>query len=112
LRVTLVPEQIVLSKSSDEAVTVGKVNKDTNVGLVALFDAVVTTIFPACGVASVVIVMLLAVLFVIVQASPFSVTEVAEPKLVPVIVIVACALGQTVVGKIDVIAGPAAACVK
>jgi hypothetical protein len=96
----------------DDAVTVGKVNKLIAVALVTLFVAVVTTIFPACGVESVVIVMLVAVLAVIVQASPFKVTAVAEPKLVPIIVIVAEAFGHTLVGEKDVIAGPTAAWVK
>jgi hypothetical protein len=99
----------VLFEALEEAVTVGSVNKVSAVGLVALFAAVVTTMFPACGVASVVTVMLVAVLLVIVQASPFKVTEVAEPKLVPVIVMVVTALGHALVGVNEVITGPGAA---
>ena len=90
------------------AVTVGKVNKLNAVALVALFAEVVTTIFPAWGVASVVNVRLVAV-FVrvfIVQASPFKVTAVAEPKFVPVIVIVVAAFGHALAGVNEVIAGP------
>ena len=70
--------------------------------------------FPACGVASVVNVRFVAV-FVsvfIVHVSPFKVTEVAEAKLVPVIVMVVAALGQALAGVNEVIAGPGAACVK
>ena len=106
-----VPEQIVLLLALDEAVTVGKVYKLTAVALVALFAAVVTTIFPACGVASVVKVRLVAVLVLvfIVQASPFRVTEVAEARFVPVMVMVVAAFGQALVGVKEVMVGPGAA---
>ena len=104
-----VPEQIVLLLASDEAVTVGSVYKLNAVALVALFAAVVTTIFPACGEASVVKVRLVAVLFVIVHDSPFKVTAVADPRFVPVIVIVVAAFGHALVGVKEVMVGPAAA---
>ena len=106
------PEQIVLLLASEEAVTVGKVNKLNALPLVALFADVVTTILPACGVASVVIVILVAELAVIVHASPFKVTPVADSKFVPVMVIVVAAFGQALEGVNDVITGPGAAYVK
>jgi 1,4-dihydroxy-2-naphthoate octaprenyltransferase len=98
-----------LFEASEVAVTVGKVNKLSAAALVALFAAVVTTIFPACGVASVVIVILVAVFAVIVQASPFKVTEVAEAKFVPVMVIVPTVPVQTLAGVNELITGPGAA---
>ena len=110
-KVILVPEQIVLLLASDVAVTVGKVNRLSALPLVALFAEVVTTILPACGVASVVIVILVAVFVtvLIVHASPFKVTEVAEPKFVPVMVIVVAAFGHAFEGVKEVITGPGAA---
>ena len=92
-----------------EVEMVGNVNKVRAVGLVAEFADVDTIKLPACGVASVVIVILVAVLFVIVQASPFKVTDEADPKFVPVIVKVVAAFGQALVGVNEVITGPTAA---
>jgi hypothetical protein len=57
----------------------------------------------------VVTVILVDVLLVIVQASPFKVTEVAEVKFVPEIVIVAIVFEQVLEGVKEVIAGPGAA---